>query len=213
MTFATGRVPHAGPQQPSFLHGSLLIAMSLKTDFIRICKTFDYNMHASDSIHSHISSKLLFSKAFYMTLPFQFWLQDWELLCLFNLMNTHTHTHTHNILYYQQTQFVRNCILSDHFHCRFCIVILTISQIVKILSVYGLKSWSKLLFLKIRLYLYFYSLYKEITQMPSDFLLTVDFFFIASAFMHLFIFSALVPCWVSASFSPFNTQFNERKNF
>ena len=138
-----------------------------------------------------------------------------ENCCVFLISwtHTHTHTHTHNILYYQQTQFVRNCILSDHFHCRFCIVILTISQIVKILSVYGLKSWSKLLFLKIRLYLYFYSLYKEITQMPSDFLLTVDFFFIASAFMHLFIFSALVPCWVSASFSPFNTQFNERKNF
>lgn len=101
-----------------------------------------------------------------------------------------TRPNTNNILYYQQTQFVRNCILFDHFHCRFCIVILTISQIVKILSAHGLKSWSKLLFLKIRLYLHFYSLYKEITQMPSDFLFTVDFF---SFFLCLCICSYFLP--------------------
>ena len=124
-----------------------------------------------------------------------------ENCCVFLISWTHTHTHTHthtppnSILYYQQTQFVRNCILSDHFHCRFCIVILTISQIVKILSAHGLKSWRKLLFLKIRLCLYFYSLYKAITQMPSDFLFTVDFFFhcfCIYAFVHIFRLGALL---------------------
>ena len=124
-----------------------------------------------------------------------------ENCCVFLISWTHTHPNTNNTLYYQQTQFVRNCILSDHSHCSFCIVILIISQIVKIITAHGLQSWNKLLFLKIRLYLHFYYLCKGITQMPSDFLFTLDFFFIVSAFMHLFIFSALVPCWVCFFFS------------